>query len=717
MRTKSLSFVLIISFLISSFPTAFAQEAVPTEPLAPEAEPVVNEEPELPIVEPVEASEKEEAPAQSEPEPSELPEAALPPEPEYTADTEPAVQQVSALEEPALLEAPVRSVSLLIRYGENVAWSGDVELPDGGTVTATPTGESGEVEIAADGLLAVLMGVDASSDAFAITDLDYYPSFGSFIVNCITLTGLDETCSQWQYVIDGQYPFIGIDDYVLEDGDEVFIYFGSPRRVVLADTDIVIHEDFTATAQSYDPETNNYSPLPGYTIGITQPNPANPFSPLEIATSTSGTDGTSMFSLASEGAYGIGLQEDFYFPSVSFTVSSTSDSGTGPGSEQGGGFDVAAAYRFLAIGQEEDGSWNEDFITDWIAIALGVSGAPSSMKSDLVRYLKEEEPDELESARDYERHAMALMALNINPYTGGPSDYITPIVESFDGEQIDEPGIVNDDAFALITLMHAGYTKDDEIIKKVTAFIVDEQHSDGSWDGGVDLSGPYVQALSQVRSLPGVSSALSRAEAYMRSSQNPDGGFGSPSDPFATSWTLQGIEALGNSAASWSVGENIPLTYLTEQQEEDGGMNTGSDDYDNRAWATAYAIPAAKGLTWDDILHDFKKQVAESDEEEADANEGTATTTDEILTLLPREEPLIEPYVATSVGAATEERMSEAAETGTPKLTTVEEVPEESGVSVEHPASDLTAAAWDTGVWEKLKELLASFWSFLKSLF
>lgn len=708
MRTKLFASLLIISFVFASFPLVQAQEAPEPVPQPEIAEPeVVETQPETkpePVVEPVDI------PVEPEPD-SEEP--GIPTEP---MAVEPLLEEatmmvMSASELQLIEEAP--SVSLLIRYGENIAWSGTVPLPQSGTVPIAPTGESTSIDVASDSLLAVLLGVDGESSAFEVTDLDYYPMYGSFLINCINATNFANSCGEWQYVVNGQYSFVGTDDFILHDGDEVFIYFGSPRRVTLTDTELAVNETFIATAQSYDPATNEYNPLAGYTVGVTQPNPAVPWMPFEIATSTSGVDGTASFSLTVEGAYGLGLQTDGYFPSVSFTVSSSTGSGSGDGGTASS-FDFAAAYDFLESGQQDDGSWDTPITTDWTAMALGISGAPSSMRSNLASYLREEEPD-LDTALDYERHAMALMALGINPYTGGPRDFISPIVDKYDGTQMDEPGLVNDDAFGIIVLMNAGYTKDDEIIKDLAAYVVSKQKSDGSWTGGVDVSGAYIQALKLVSSLPNVSSAINQAETYMRSQQNPDGGFGSPSDAFATSWALQGIEALGASPDSWKKRDNSPLTYLINHQDEDGGMEIGKDSYDDRAWATAYAIPAAKGLTWAEILKNFKKTEAESADDNGNVENDTATTTDEVA-VLSAQEPLINAYSATSTDATIDDTQT-VAEIIAPKLMVLQEDPQEPQTPTENPASDLTAAALDTGAWEHIKGLFSSFWSFLKNLF
>jgi hypothetical protein len=716
MRTKLLSILLIGLFLTNS---VLAQEVpVPETPAVEESVPEViapiEELPAPDFIEVLPAIEEISAP-----EVVETPPVIEEPKTEEASPTEPVIEEAQTFAEPLITEEVVAEpepyVSLLIRYGENVAWSGTTTLPTSGTATASPTGSTTVREIPANSLLGVLLTLDATTNDFDITNLAYFPKFDSFLVNCIDSPAFTEACFQWQYVIDGQYPFVGADDYLLEDGDEIFVYFGSPRRVVLSDSAVTVNETFTATAQSYDPETDTYSALPGYTIGVTQPNPANPFSPIEIATSTSAADGTAIFALATEGTYDVGLQEDFYFPTTPLVVSSTSGSSGGGGSTNPEtGFDIPAAYSLLVDGQNDDGSWESEIVTDWSAFSFALPGAPASTKSKLVSYLKEEEPS-FESVRDYERHAIALMALNINPYTGGPEDYITPIVESFDGKQIDDPDLMNDDVFALIPLLHAGYTKNDPMIQSITRFVVSEQKNDGSWVNSVDVTAATVQALSQLRSLPGVTTALAKAEDYLHDAQQSDGGFG---DPFVTAWTIQAIHALGQSPVTWKVGDNTPLTYLEDIQEEDGGLTTSPDDYSTRAWATTYAIPAVKGLTWDDILRDFRKPATagnneDNDEENEDEDQNTATTTDDIMPVtlpapLEVEAVAPEPVMLAQNNIAATETLSNPEPETSVQTDTEEEVRE---------PEPLVAGVGESGAWTWIKNFFHSLWQALVNLF
>lgn len=411
----------------------------------------------------------------------------------------------------------------------------------------------------------------------------------------------------------------------------------------------------------------------------------------------------------------IELDERYDFRIAGFaqtnTGTSTDETGGGTGgngseSPEDETFDLAAAYNFLKKEQNDDGSWDSELVTAWAAFALAAQG-PAGMKSSLTNYFREEKPS-FDSALDYERHAMALMALNVNPYTGGPDDYITPIVESFDGTQIDDKSIVNDDIFALFPLLHAGYSVDDEIIQKITAFIVSKQSVSGSWVGSVDVTAAAMQALSEVSSLPGVSSSLRKAEDFLRKSQGADGGF---DDPFSTTWAIQGIKSVGQSADTWTKGNETPLTYLASHQQDDGGLTTTPSDYSTRAWATAYAIPAVKGYTWNDLMREFKKPTATAEKAAKDeAGIETATTTDSIL---PEAEVLVaEPLIATTSAPAIVQTAKAAVIPQTNMSSIEEEVVNESEQPMAQPA-----AVGATGAWEWIKKLVASIWKSIAGIF
>jgi hypothetical protein len=300
---------------------------------------------------------------------------------------------------------------------------------------------------------------------------------------------------------------------------------------------------------------------------------------------------------------------------LTITINSVTSSSSSSGSSSSGtsangviiasDFDVPKAVSFLVAAQQGDGSMPTWLLSDWTALALASYG-PSGARDKLRDYLQSSSPA-MTNVTDYERHAMALLALGIDPYTGTGTDYITSIVEAFDGVQIGDPVLVNDDIFAVFPLLHAGYARSDDMLERIQIRIVGAQLPDGSWEGSVDLTAAALQALALFERTSNVKTAIDRAEGYLASQQRSDGGFG---NSFSTAWVMQAIAAIGDSHTVWTKGlYRTPRYYFSELQQADGGVEKLDTPSNTRLWATAYAIPGVLGKTWDSIMVSFPKPV------------------------------------------------------------------------------------------------------------
>jgi Squalene-hopene cyclase C-terminal domain/Domain of unknown function (DUF4430)/Prenyltransferase and squalene oxidase repeat len=505
---------------------------------------------------------------------------------------------------------PLPRVTVAMRTQEGVVFSGEYPIPAATTTSLArvlPTRKgaaSSSVPVPARSVLALLTTLDAKVQDFAITDISYFTSYNSFFINCIDTPV--RLCGSWQYTVNGTYPQVGPDKYLLKPGDSVYFFFGPPRIVTLTATSTAVHAPVTATVREYDPVTGAYRPKSGFTLGITQDTPKHPFTPKEVITAPVRADGTVEFRVATTGVYKIGIQEDFYFPATSFVVATSvrpaSMSSVGRVREARSVFSAGAALQFLARTQEQDGSFGSGLLTDWVALALSGGSGVKKAQTALRTYFGAD-TSALSTLTEYERRAMAMMALDMNPYTSIRTELVPTILGYFDGVQMGDPSLVNDDIFALIPLTHAGFDEDDVVIKKTIQFVVSQQKKDGSWEGGVDLTAAAIQALTPYKRVVGVEESLVRARTYLRNAQKADGGFG---DVFATSWALQAIAALGEDAVDWRKDGNTPLTYLAAHQAVDGGIGASDVPHEVRVWATAYAIPGVLGKVWDDILPTFK---------------------------------------------------------------------------------------------------------------
>jgi len=508
-----------------------------------------------------------------------------------------------------LLTAPAAhaagTITFHLRYQSDMVFEDSWPLPDLAPVNIQD--KAGVAHTATStSALAVLLDVDKAKDSFAVSDLAYFDSFKSFLVNCISVAkGNTKACFDWHYAVNGVLPSVGVDQYLLKAGDDVFFFFGS-HRVAFRKDAFYKDESFVATAQNYLYQTNEWTPLPNVTIGITKDNPSDPFSPLVVATLVADAAGKASFTLQTEGTYHLGIAEDFYFPLFELTI-------VAPQVNPGGGsffespphhrdVDVQKTMQFFLSHQNPDGSFgNASLFSDWTAIAFGAYEGNNPAKAALVHYLLgDPSPGNLVS--DDERRAMALMALSINPYTGTKTNYIQKILDGFDGTQFGSPDLINDDVFALVPLLNAGLNEKDPAISHAVAFILSKQEKDGSWVGGADMTSAAVQALAEVPSLDGVSGALEKAKVYLKSKQDLTGGF--DHNAFSTSWVMQGIKALGDDSSSWQRNGNTPGDYLSGLQAEDGGMSV-EGDIATRLWATAYVLPATLQKPWSSILARF----------------------------------------------------------------------------------------------------------------
>ena len=279
-----------------------------------------------------------------------------------------------------------------------------------------------------------------------------------------------------------------------------------------------------------------------------------------------------------------------------------SGGGGGGGGIPSSQLNIANALAYLTSTQHEDGSFDSPMLSDWAALAFAATDSGEA-KEKLRAYMLTATPP-LSSVTDYERHAMALAALAINPYADTPVDYIAPIVNSFDGKQIGDPSLDNDDIFALFPLLSVGYSTNDPLIQKTTAFILSRQRQNGSWNESVDMTAAAIQALVQVRILPDVSLALIRAEGYLRKEQPREA---IPGSSFSMSWVRQAISALSWTPSGWTPNSFTREDHLAGLQQSDGGVEPESSGTQTRVWATAYAIPAALGKPWPWLLQSFMR--------------------------------------------------------------------------------------------------------------
>lgn len=522
----------------------------------------------------------------------------------------PVVAEAQAPEEvltdPTPTPEPIPTETVLIRNGDTVLYSGTIDLPAEGMIDITDNaGVSHSVNTRS--VLGVLYALDQSQDSFSLSNLQYYTSFSSFYLKCMTPSGGSELCDNWQYVVGGVSPWTSVDATILTGGETLGFYFGSPYRATLSTTTLSVNDTMTVKTEKYNYVDNTWGPRIAVSVGITTSNPDDQWNPIVVSTTPVDEEGGTVLTFPHTGSYSVGVAEDYYFPSYLVTVTDPTPIGGGGGGGSSApviSFSTQQAFSFLLNAQHADGSWGDMLYTDWAAIALAQGGNTTfETKIKVAEFLKNN-PLSSSTVTDNERHAMALMSLGINPYTGTSVNYISKITASFDGTQIGSSSLYNDDIFALIVLKNAGYTSSDALITTDIAYLLSQQSPDGSW-GGIDLTAAAILALRNFTDVSGVSDALTRAENYLIGMQGSDGSFG---NSFATSWTLQALS--GN--ASLATYTSRADTFLASVQQTDGGVDLVSESVDNRIWATSYALPAVLHSSWNTSMQSFVKFIEQS---------------------------------------------------------------------------------------------------------
>jgi len=507
------------------------------------------------------------------------------------------------------ISADSTDINLTIRNGNDAIFSGAIPLPPVGSTTLTDI-DSNSHDVDARSVLSIMHIADTLSDDFSISNLTYFSSFGSLYLNCITLNS-GEYCDDWQYVVNDIYPFVGMDQNILSGGENLFIYYGPQTKISLSSDSIDTSENLTVKAQGYDYKNNSWVARTGVTAGLTQPNPSDPWSPTEISTSPVDANGEAVFSSISAGSYNVGIKEDFYFPTKPLTVVTTPYINGGNSIEvqknekiiieEEKVFDTEKALNFLSLQQKTDGSFGESMYTDWATIAFASSSTHKEETLKLVKYFSSNKfPGN--NLTDFERHAMALLALGMNPYDTNGENYIKKITNEFDGVQFGDPILENDDIFALIVLENAGFTKDDKIISATIDFILSKQKQNGSFGESIDMTGAGIQALSLFKQEEKIKNALEKARNFLKENQEIHGGWKNIS---ATAWAINGLIAIGENPLNWKIGENTPFDYIAKNQDTDGGIK--NTNLKNKIWETAYAIVALSDRSWNELMTNFEK--------------------------------------------------------------------------------------------------------------
>lgn len=202
--------------------------------------------------------------------------------------------------------------------------------------------------------------------------------------------------------------------------------------------------------------------------------------------------------------------------------------------------------------------------------------------------------------------ALAASAAGLDPTSFGGEDLLSAIGKSYDPASGQYGADVFSHALALLAIRAAGATPPAAALDRLAGL----QLEDGGWsfDGsaatGSDTNTTSL-AIQALAGQPQLSAVRANALVYLRSQQNPDGGFpysqsspyGHDSDANSTASVIQALTVLGQRPAAFTNGGKSPVDALTAMQNPSGAMRYQSALPDDNALATYQAVAALYGKT------------------------------------------------------------------------------------------------------------------------
>jgi len=271
--------------------------------------------------------------------------------------------------------------------------------------------------------------------------------------------------------------------------------------------------------------------------------------------------------------------------------------------------EVADALDYLGGEQDTDGSIGGFELSAWVIMAIATAEEdPHDWKvgdnPSIVDYLAAN-VSSAASSTDYSRTLLAIAAADEDPTNFGGRDFVSLLEATYDGTQIGDDSLLNDDFFGVMGLIAAGESPSSETIANPVTFIKDNQNTDGGWSWGVGAASDVDMTASAIMALIASgesqsSAAITDALAYIKSTHVDSGGFESwgATNSATDSWGIDSIVAAGQDPTStdWTSGTgNTPVDDLVSFQNPDGSFNWTAGTLSNPLLMTAYAIPALLG--------------------------------------------------------------------------------------------------------------------------
>jgi len=245
----------------------------------------------------------------------------------------------------------------------------------------------------------------------------------------------------------------------------------------------------------------------------------------------------------------------------------------------------------------------------WITQAL-VAAGEANVPTDHLTSVTE---GGFNPANDYAKTILALTAAGENPTTFGDIDYVAKLKTYYDGTQMGDASLLNDDIWSILALASIYETGCPEALA-AKDFLLANQNGDGGWGyaiGGSSGSNDTAAAIMALIEM-GVSAGdpiIANAADFLKTLQNNDGGFindpawGTDSDSGSDGWVISAIYKMGQDPTDlgWTKNGSTSVDHLETLQAADGGFwwvdPALAPAFNNKAM-TPYAVVALAGKSF-----------------------------------------------------------------------------------------------------------------------
>ncbi|MBP6859120.1 MAG: hypothetical protein KBC69_00650 [Candidatus Magasanikbacteria bacterium] len=559
--------------------------------------------------------------------------------------TTPVIIDETITSTPSIDPVPTPSSTVIVRYQDRIILNSQILLTS--TIYHDQINNL-DYPLATPTVFLSLVLADQQNEAFTISDAQYNQDYNSFYLSCLALptaSSTENACYNWNYIVDNNYPTVGMDKYTLTGGETIYIYFSNPWQITASTSTFQVGTTTTLQTWRYqfenliEPWTLDGNNL--VSISIPNPNPTGWWDQtIPVTTTQTNASGTVDYIFTTTGTYyaqitsldfskwsnPITLLVQENTPPTSTTEQPPSGGGSGSGSTAPSisNSEITSAVQkilnFLKSKQSADGSILDLATSDWSAMSFGANTIyTQDIKTStlsLYDYLNTSSitsgTDTLNTCTEYPRHILGLLSAGFAKTNTQIIDLKNKITtECLTESLVGQPGI-NDDIFIVLALLATDESPSSQIISAAINAITADQQTDGSftWNGysGQDVTGAAINALRYASTF-GISinnTVFEKAKNYLHTTQLTDGGwtgYGTVSDALTTSWAMYGINSLNEGQAQWTNAQgNNPWTVLTTQLTADGYYSSpwSADHID---WfGTKHAIPALLGKSWPIVL-------------------------------------------------------------------------------------------------------------------